>query len=129
MPQASTLPPGSTPGTDGAVDQIQASLQVVARSITQVRMHERLPNDKARRARIEELIRGQYDRLARYESVEGGWGYLDFGAGTQRPNSFSCSFVNATVLVEPADPDACLAPGLVPVEERDAIRDRLGEMP
>jgi DNA-binding MarR family transcriptional regulator len=41
MPQASTVPPG-TPATDGAVDQIQASLQVVARSISQVRMHERL---------------------------------------------------------------------------------------
>ena len=57
------------------------------------------PHDPARRARIEELIRGQYDRLTRYESAEGGWGYHDFGAGTQRPNSYSCSFVNATVLV------------------------------
>ena len=46
-----------------------------------------------------ELIRGQYDRLTRYEAAEGGWGYYDFGAGTQRPNSDSCSFVNATVLV------------------------------
>ena len=64
-----------------------------------VRMHGRLPNDTARRARIEELIRGQYDRLTRYEAAEGGWGYYDFGAGTQRPNSDSCSFVNATVLV------------------------------
>ncbi len=63
-----------------------------------VRMHRRLP-DKARQARIEELIRGQYDRLIRYESAEGGWGYYDFGAGTQRPNSYSCSFLNATVLV------------------------------
>ncbi len=41
MPQANTVPPG-TPLADGAVDQIQASLQVVARSIGQVRMHERL---------------------------------------------------------------------------------------
>ena len=64
-----------------------------------VRMHGRLPHDKGRQQRIEELIRGQYDGLARYESTEGGWGYLDFGAGTQRPNSDSCSFVNATVLV------------------------------
>ena len=63
-----------------------------------VRMHERLP-DQARQARIKELIRAQYERLGRYESAEGGWGYLDFGAGTQRPNSYSCSFVNATVLV------------------------------
>ena len=64
-----------------------------------VRMHGRLPHDAARRAQIAELIRGQFDRLARYESAEGGWGYLDFGAGTQRPDSYSCSFVNATVLV------------------------------
>ena len=33
-----------------------------------------------------------------YESAEGGWGYYDFGAGTQRPNSSSTSFVNAAVL-------------------------------
>jgi hypothetical protein len=64
-----------------------------------VRMHGRLPLDSARRTRIAELIRGQYDRLTRYEAAEGGWGYYDFGAGTQRPNSDSCSFVNATVLV------------------------------
>jgi hypothetical protein len=64
-----------------------------------VRMHGRLPQDKARQARIEDLIRGQFDRLARYESADGGWGYIDFGARTQRPNSYSCSFVNATVLV------------------------------
>jgi hypothetical protein len=64
-----------------------------------VRMHARLPQDTARRARIADLIRGQYDRLTRYESAEGGWGYYDFNSGTQRPNSHSCSFVNATVLV------------------------------
>jgi hypothetical protein len=64
-----------------------------------VRMHNRRPLDDGRRSRIEQLIRGQYERLTRYESAEGGWGYLDFGAGTQRPNSLSCSFVNATVLV------------------------------
>jgi hypothetical protein len=64
-----------------------------------VRMHSRLPYDQARRVRIEELIRGQYERLTRYESAEGGWGYYDFGAGTQRPNSESASFVDAAVLV------------------------------
>ena len=64
-----------------------------------VRMHGRLPGDKPRQARIEALIRDQYDRLTRYESAEGGWGYYDFGAGTQRPNSDSASFVDAAVLV------------------------------
>jgi DNA-binding MarR family transcriptional regulator len=46
MPQANTLPgpaPPRGPSTaDVSVDQIQASLQVVARSVTQVRVHERL---------------------------------------------------------------------------------------
>jgi len=43
MPKATTLgrPPRSGPAHD-PVDQIQAGLQVVARSITQVRAHERL---------------------------------------------------------------------------------------
>lgn len=62
-------------------------------------LHGRPSDDASRRARLQELIRGQYDLLGRYESAEGGWGYYDFGAGTQRPNSSSQSFVNAAVLV------------------------------
>jgi DNA-binding MarR family transcriptional regulator len=49
MPQANTLPGGSAgiqpPGAGAAqkaVDQIQASLQIIAGSISQVRVHERL---------------------------------------------------------------------------------------
>jgi outer membrane protein TolC len=53
----------------------------------------------ARRERIEGLIRGQYEKLEKYESAEGGWGYYDFKNGTQRPASSSTSFVNAMVLV------------------------------
>jgi hypothetical protein len=64
-----------------------------------VHMHGRKPADAPRKARIEALIRDQYDRLTRYESAEGGWGYYDFNAGTQRPASDSTSFVNAAVLV------------------------------
>jgi hypothetical protein len=63
-----------------------------------VHMDARLPADEARRARIHALIREQFDRLTRYESAQGGWGYYDFGAGTQRPDSASTSFVNAAVL-------------------------------
>jgi hypothetical protein len=37
--------------------------------------------------------------LERYESVDGGWGYYDFRAGTQRPASDSISFTNAAGLV------------------------------
>src|SRR5207247_5940693 len=39
------------------------------------------------------------DLLRRYESVDGGWGYLDDRVGAQRPATSSISFVNATVLV------------------------------
>src|SRR5207302_10078289 len=63
-----------------------------------VHMHGRRPDDAPWQARIRALIRQQYDRLTRYESAQGGWGYYDFGAGTQRPDSSSTSFVNAAVL-------------------------------
>ena len=64
-----------------------------------VAMHGRRPDDVARRERIVRLIHGQFEKLARYESAQGGWGYYDFTAGTQRPASSSTSFVNAAVLV------------------------------
>jgi hypothetical protein len=64
-----------------------------------VAMHGRRPDDVARRERIVSLIAGQVERLGRYESAQGGWGYYDFTAGTQRPASSSTSFVNATVLI------------------------------
>lgn len=64
-----------------------------------VHMDGRLPDDQPRRERIRALIAEQFERLTRYESVEGGWGYYDFTAGTQRPASSSTSFVNAAVLI------------------------------
>ena len=64
-----------------------------------VNMHGRLPDDVARQEKIAGLIREQFEKLRKYESAEGGWGYYDFNAGTQRPASSSTSFVNAAVLV------------------------------
>lgn len=64
-----------------------------------VRMHGRLPNDKERQKKIEGMIQEQFNWLRRYESTDGGWGYYDMGAGTQRPNSSSTSFVNGAVLI------------------------------
>lgn len=63
-----------------------------------VRMHGRT-SDRARRERIESLLRGQFERLVKYESIDGGWGYYDFRAGTLRPAADSTSFVNAAVLI------------------------------
>ncbi len=66
-----------------------------------VRMHQRaLAADKPEKNEgIEDLIHQQIDRLQRYESVDGGWGYYDFRAGTKRPASSSISFTTATALV------------------------------
>ncbi len=55
--------------------------------------------DKKTRARIVEVVNGQIDRLGRYESVDGGWGYYDFRVGSARPASSAISFTTATVLV------------------------------
>jgi len=64
-----------------------------------VDMHGRLPDDAQRQEKIAAMIREQFEKLRKYESAEGGWGYYDFKAGTQRPASSSTSFVNAAVLV------------------------------
>ena len=63
------------------------------------RMSKEKVGDKERQARIEDLIANQLDRLRRYESVDGGWGYYDFRYGTKRPSSSSTSFVSAATLV------------------------------
>jgi hypothetical protein len=62
------------------------------------KMHERLPDDADRKKKIEALIRDQFDRLTRYESVDGGWGYYDFRVQAAHPSTDSTSFVNAAVL-------------------------------
>ena len=64
-----------------------------------VRMHGRAAANPARQQQIKGLISGQIDFLRRYESVDGGWGYLDLRVGSQRPATSSLSFVNATVLI------------------------------
>lgn len=64
-----------------------------------VRLHAYRAGDPERQARIAELIAVQFDRLTRYESVDGGWGYYDFRTESQRPGSDSISFVNAAILV------------------------------
>ena len=64
-----------------------------------VRMLGREPANTGRQEQIRQLIRGQIGYLVRYESVDGGWGYYDFRAHTQRPTSQSTSFITATALI------------------------------
>jgi len=63
-----------------------------------VRMYLRV-DDAPRQKKIVKMIKEQYDYLDRYESVDGGWGYYDFRAGTKKPASSSISFTTATMLV------------------------------
>lgn len=62
-----------------------------------VDLHRRSAPD--RQAEIVKLIDGQIDRLVRYESVDGGWGYYDFRVGSARPASSAISFTTSTCLV------------------------------
>lgn len=71
-----------------------------------VRMYRRLPGDVERQNKIVAEIKGQFDRMARYESVDGGWGYYDFRAGTQRPATDAISFTTATGLIALAEAKA-----------------------
>ncbi len=65
------------------------------------RLHQRAKaagnSDKVKT--VTALIHQQIDRLQRYESIDGGWGYYDFRVGTKRPASSSISFTTATILV------------------------------
>jgi hypothetical protein len=63
-----------------------------------VRMYRR-NEDPARREKIGNLIRMQYDYLGRYESVDGGWGYYDFDIHAKQPATKTVSFGSAAVLV------------------------------
>lgn len=64
-----------------------------------VRMYQRRSDDEPRRERIRSLLQQQVEWLKRYELVDGGWGYLDFNLGSQRPAGDSSSFTTGTVLV------------------------------
>ena len=71
-----------------------------------VRMHGRHEGEPELQQQIVELIESQFDKLSRYESVDGGWGYYDFRYQAQKPTSDSISFVNGTVLIAFAEAKA-----------------------
>jgi hypothetical protein len=63
------------------------------------KMLPRAANNPDRQKLIKELINSQIDRLRRYESVDGGWGYYDFSVGSQKPAAITTSFTTATGLI------------------------------
>jgi hypothetical protein len=70
-----------------------------------VRIYGRKTDDDARRAKIRKLIEEQFERLDRYESVDGGWGYYDFRVGAKKSAADSTSFMNAAVLISMHEAD------------------------
>lgn len=68
-----------------------------------VRLHKRYDSDAAKQEKIAGLIRNQFEKLQRYESVDGGWGYYDFRYQSNQPTSSSISFVNGAILVALAE--------------------------
>lgn len=66
---------------------------------TLAKLAARTGSDPAQWQQLTNLIAGQIDRLRRYESVDGGWGYYDFRVQSKRPATDSTSFLTATVLI------------------------------
>jgi hypothetical protein len=64
-----------------------------------VALHHRHAGNTAAQSKIRPLIEQQFDMLKRNESIDGGWGYYDFRAGTKHPAASSTSFVNAAILI------------------------------
>lgn len=72
-----------------------------------VRLHQRAADSNNNGDKVDEklqtqlikLLEYQVDRLRRYQSINGGWGYYDMEAHTQRPSSSSISFTTATALI------------------------------
>jgi hypothetical protein len=64
-----------------------------------VRLHKHRSGDTARQAELMNQIAQQIELLNRYEVVNGGWGYYDFSAHTQKPAGDPNSFTTATVLI------------------------------
>jgi len=61
-------------------------------------LHKRTtPAESEKRKQYEKLMHEMAEKLAHYETVNGGWFY--YASGMQKPNAPSCSFVNAAVLV------------------------------
>lgn len=61
-------------------------------------LYRRIPKeDVQKRKQYEASMRSTTERLAHYETVNGGWFY--YAAGMQKPDAPSCSFVNAAMLV------------------------------
>lgn len=63
------------------------------------RLHDYRKADPEKQAELLRQIEIQIELLGRYETVQGGWGYYDFNAQTQKPAGEPTSFTTATILM------------------------------
>ena len=62
-------------------------------------LHTHRAGNSTKQNAIKTLAQEQIDLLARYEDVNGGWGYLDFKTFTRKPSGLTTGFMTATVLI------------------------------
>ena len=62
-------------------------------------LHNYHAGDLSKQAALARLAAQQVEMLYRYQFLDGGWGYYDFLAHTQKPSGSSTSFTTATVLL------------------------------
>ncbi|BDS07276.1 hypothetical protein NT6N_23160 [Oceaniferula spumae] len=71
--------------------------------------------DPAKRAEYVRQAKIQVAKLARYEDVNGGWGYLDFEGHTAKPSGMPTSFTTATAVLGMKDAATTMGFELPPV--------------
>ncbi|MEK6247549.1 MAG: terpene cyclase/mutase family protein [Planctomycetales bacterium] len=63
-------------------------------------LQERAKGDEEKFDKIKKLVEQQIELLARYESVDGGWGYYDTAGQTKRPATKVTCFTASTCVIE-----------------------------
>jgi hypothetical protein len=63
------------------------------------KLHEHRRGQTEKQAALRKHIEQQIGFLDRFETINGGWGYYDFNAGTRKPSGEPTSFTTATVLL------------------------------
>jgi hypothetical protein len=64
-----------------------------------VKLHAHRAADPEKQSQLRAQIEQQINLLDRYETINGGWAYYDFRAGTQKPAGEPTCFTTATVLL------------------------------
>jgi len=72
-------------------------------------------DDETKRSEYIRQAKIQVSKLARYEKVNGGWGYLNFDQATSKPSGMTASFATATAVLGMHDAASTMGFELPPV--------------